>query len=300
MSSNAVSSKAPVWFIAHGGPPTLFDKNHGAYQHWLKVVSDMKASNLKGIVFVSAHWQAEAGDFADRSLRQKPTSILMNINQSNPLIYDFYGFPKYYYETKLISKNPQELQDAVSTQLFKEGYHVEETDRGIDHGVWVPLRAAGERFDIPLVQISLPISKDPLSDGVAALRLGKALHGLRDSGYAVVGGGQPVHNLRGYMMSMQGYPSDNSFGKTFITALTQAVSLKPSSEEVKSSDDDPRWADAKALFARPDYHKAHPTSEHLLPVLVALGAAERSEDGVEEFALNEGAMAWSMYKFSSK
>ena len=298
-SASTMSSplaRAPVWFIAHGGPPTLFDVQHAAHQHWLKVLRDIKQAKLQGIVFVSAHWQASAGDFADAALRQLPTSILMNNNESNPLVYDFYNFPKHYYEVNFATKNPRSLQDVVSKHLQDQGFHVEQTDRGLDHGVWVPLRAGGDTFDIPLVQLSLPVERDPLNDGIAALRLGKALRGLRRRGYAVIGGGQPVHNLRDFMAFMQGRAGRADYGRAFSTALTGALT-KVGDGQMNEDGDPARWDDAKALFKRPDYLRAHPTSEHLLPALVALGAAEESEAGVEEFAQDEGSMTWNMYRF---
>jgi 4,5-DOPA dioxygenase extradiol len=294
------SVKAPTWFMAHGGPPSLFDVNSGPHQHWLRLASDIKQANPKGIVVVSAHWQAEEDDFPSTRLTteaSQSTSILINTNTSNPLIYDFYNFPKHYYETKFRSSNSKELQDVVSTHLKQQGYHVQGQDRGLDHGVWVPLRASGEQFDIPILQVSLPIPREPLSDGVAALRLGRALSGLRSSGYAIVGTGQPVHNLRDYMMARQGYSLQSSnYGKPFTAALTQALA-KTGTGETGQDDDPVRWNDAKALYSRPEYRKCHPTSEHFLPVLVALGAAEDSEAGVEEFQLDEGPLMWNMYRF---
>lgn len=291
--------RAPIWFIAHGGPPTLFDVNHPAHQHWLKVASDIKNAKLKGIIFVSAHWQAESGDFVDTSKRNSERSILLNTNTNNPLIYDFYNFPKHYYETKFESKNPPDLQEAVAKHLRQEEYHVQETDRGIDHGVWVPLRASGPIFNVPLIQVSLPIATKPEQDGIAALHLGRALRGLREQGYAIIGGGQPVHNLRDYMMARSaGAPRPSNYGKTFSAALTRALVNIPSEEREGEQGVDPaRWIEAKSLFQRPDYAEAHPTSEHLLPALVALGAAGDTEPGSEEFRFDEGPLAWNMYRY---
>jgi 4,5-DOPA dioxygenase extradiol len=297
-ATSTPSKRAPVWFIAHGGPPTLFDTDHKAYQHWLKVIQDIKQASLRGIVFVSAHWQAEREDFLQSTAKRESLSVLINTNASNPLIYDFYGFPSHYYQTKFRSRNPEELHEAVAEHLRKRGYNIQETDRGIDHGVWVPLRASGEEFDVPLVQVSLPISTNDVEDTAAALRLGRALGGLRDQGYAVIGGGQPVHNLRDFGLSMRGrMPSGQGYGTAFPSALTEALS-RPGTGKVDSSSGDPaKWNEAKALLWRPDFRNAHPTSEHLLPVFVALGASDESEVGVEEFRLDEGPLAWTMYRF---
>lgn len=291
---------APVWFIAHGGPPTLYQPQHPAHQHWLRLGRDIRRTQPKGIVFVSAHWQAEPEDFLDGSNASGATDtngpssssasaasrrVLINTDSSNPLIYDFYGFPKHYYEANFASHNPPVLHEAVSAHLRGEGYTVQETQRGIDHGVWVPLLAAfGERgmldgegksvggSGIPLVQVSLPIPRtDPRDDGAAALALGHALRGLRQQGIAVVGGGQPVHNLRDYRLLSGGLSpaAKDHYSQTFPPALTAALLLPSGSAAADASNgsdgsEPTRWAAAKALFSRADYAQAHPTSEHLL------------------------------------
>lgn len=261
---------APVWFVAHGGPPTLYDPQHPAHKHWVRTADSIRQAKLKGIVFVSAHWQAEQGDFLEHKSHIDPKHVLINIDETNPLIYDFYNFPKHYYEAKFNTRNPNELSSAVAQHLKNQGYYVQSTKRGIDHGVWVPLLAAfGERMNIPLVQVSLPVpSGVPKDDGTASLRLGRALKGLREEGYAIIGGGQPVHNLRDFMTARitgQRLTGSNTYGETFPPALTDAlVHVEDDANQLDEEGDPKRWSQAKSLFARSDYLKAHPTSEHLL------------------------------------
>lgn len=59
MSSTAF--RAPAIFISHGGPPTMFDTQHLAYKKWQSIGKELLGygEKLKGIVIVSAHWQAE-------------------------------------------------------------------------------------------------------------------------------------------------------------------------------------------------------------------------------------------------
>lgn len=296
MSTNthvgASTGRAPIWFIAHGGPSTLYDRQHPAYKHWLRVAREIKESKLKAIVFISAHWQREDGP---------SKSVSVNVAETIPLVYDFYGFPKHYYEEIFETRNPEWLSKAVREQLSSKGYNVESVERGLDHGVWVPLLAAfGSKLDIPLIQVSLPPPTRPDQDGVDALQLGAALRPLRDQGFAIVGGGQPVHNLRDYFRYSQLGPGAKSpYAQGFVSALTQALvppSSHPSHDEDNSTDPR-RWDAAKALFLRPDYRQAHPTSEHLLPALVALGAAHPDEAGTEQIDYVDGALAWNMYRY---
>ncbi|KAI3491952.1 hypothetical protein L1887_43661 [Cichorium endivia] len=63
ISTMVTATKAPVFFISHGGPPTMFQPEHPAYQHWRewgKQVRELHQQGvIRGLVFISAHWQAE-------------------------------------------------------------------------------------------------------------------------------------------------------------------------------------------------------------------------------------------------
>ncbi|PWN46468.1 hypothetical protein IE53DRAFT_372397, partial [Violaceomyces palustris] len=84
---------APVYFISHGGPPSLFEPGHPAHQKWIEIGSEMRQiPDLKGIVVVSAHWQADDLRRADG----EGMEVYVNVDETNPIIYDFYNFPKHY------------------------------------------------------------------------------------------------------------------------------------------------------------------------------------------------------------
>ena len=61
--TQSAGQRAPVWFVAHGGPPNMFDAKHPVYQRWQDIGRDMRQLHrdgvLKGLVFVSAHWEAD-------------------------------------------------------------------------------------------------------------------------------------------------------------------------------------------------------------------------------------------------
>jgi aromatic ring-opening dioxygenase catalytic subunit (LigB family) len=106
--------------------------------------------------------------------------------------------------------------------------------------------------DIPVVAVSLAQGLDP----VAHLELGKALAPLRDDGVLIVGSGSSFHHFGNF--------GRNDYAKPFDDWLNEAVVL-PAAE---------RW-DAlahweKAPFAR----QAHAREEHLIPLMVAAGAAD--------------------------
>lgn len=61
---------------------------------------------------------------------------LVNEDSSNPLVYDFYGFPAEYYQQKFVSKGDPEMLSAVKSALKGAGVGVSTEKRGLDHGVW--------------------------------------------------------------------------------------------------------------------------------------------------------------------
>lgn len=314
---------------AHGGPPTLFDFEHPARHHWDTITPSL--SQHRAIVFVSAHWQADPGELPVSDEASISNAVI--INQSTDLLYDYYNFPPQYYELTLESSNPQWLQDEVADELRQSGVvsSVSFTaDRGIDHGVFIPLLAMfgpqgvkkgsnGDSYRLPpLIQVSLPPpSHDAKTEGLRALQLGKALQGLRAKGIAIVGGGQPVHNLREYRTSkMSGSLSGPpQWSQDFARAVTLAVEGHRNQQgleegrspaaaipetpaipttEANGTDLLSSWRNALSLFDHPSFRMSHPSAEHLLPVLTCIGAAGDTP-GREDFQHIEGGLTWGMY-----
>jgi 4,5-DOPA dioxygenase extradiol len=60
----------------------------------------------------------------------------VNEDESNPLIYDFGGFPSHFYEQKFGSKGDAGLVRRVVEVLGDGGVEVGRRKRGLDHGVW--------------------------------------------------------------------------------------------------------------------------------------------------------------------
>lgn len=158
--------------------------------------------------------------------------------------------------------------------------------RGIDHGVWCPLKVAFQKpfleelapeqrkiqpasIDTPsilpptlsLTQVTLPASESSID----SLKLGASLRDLRDQGFAIVGGGMSVHNLRDLMRSFAlaggrglGQPKPTSYSGSFLNALTEAMIVPPAAR------DEDKWSKALKLDQRSDFPLAHPTPEHFL------------------------------------
>jgi aromatic ring-opening dioxygenase catalytic subunit (LigB family) len=126
--------------------------------------------------------------------------------------------------------------------------------RGYDHGVFVPLKVAFPAADIPTVQLSLQAGLDP----EAHVAIGKALEPLRDEGVLILGSGMSYHNMRGFMT---GRGHEDSLA--FDAWLSSAIAAPPADRERALVD----WKNA------PSARGSHPREEHLIPLMVAAGAA---------------------------
>ena len=232
----------------------------------------------KAIVVFSAHWQA-----------QQSGTIEVNVSEQEPLLYDFYGFPKHYYMEKFANRGSREVAGRVRELLGEAGIKTVEEERGLDHGVFVPFKimfdAERNPLEIPVVQVSL---FEDERDAEAHVRLGRAVERLREEGVCLIMSGMAVHNLRDFMMARMGAVGGSlGYAVSFDEALREAVETEPGEE---------RDGNMVKLLKRPDARKAHPTFEHLLPIHVGVGAA--GEDaGKQLWTMPEGSMSWAQYRF---
>jgi 4,5-DOPA dioxygenase extradiol len=228
-----MQSRMPVIFAAHGAPTLLDDAE------WMNQLAGWATALPRptGILMISAHWEA------------KPTTL--GATKPVPLVYDFYGFPRRYYETKYPSPGAPELATRVRELLGERGIRTaEEPDRGLDHGAYVPLVAMVPEADVPVLQLSMPAL-----DARELFTLGRALAPLRREGVLIFGSGFLTHN-----MSYAFRPGTPTWAQEFDAWAGEALAR----------------LDFDALMdfqARaPAAEMALPTWEHYAPVLVAAGA----------------------------
>ncbi len=232
-SKPKTTERMPLLFVAHGAPPLLDDKGWlGELSQWGKAIP-----RPKSILVVSAHWEA------------KPVAI--GATRPVPLVYDFYGFPARYYETKYPSPGAPELAARVRELLEQKGMkHVDEPERGLDHGTYIPLLAMYPAADVPVLQVSLPgIDPKDVAD------FGRALGPLADEGVLVMGSGFLTHNLRTLGQPTPDWArefdkwSEERLGALDLDALVDFRSKAPAAQ------------------------LAHPRIEHYVPALVTSAAA---------------------------
>ena len=244
-------SRMPVFYLPHGAGPCFF-MDWSPADTWSRMAGFLKgiAASLparpRAIVLVSGHWLA-------------PRFTLTGHPQP-ALIYDYYGFPAHTYELSYPAPGQPELAQAAVQLLAQAGVDAGmDPHRGFDHGVFIPLKLVFPEADIPVVQFSLHQSMDP----AVHLKAGEALAGLREQGVLIIGSGMSFHNMRGY-----GDPRFTPISAEFDDWLTQVVEGPSDARHLALQ----QWEQA------PQARLCHPpgAEEHLLPLLVAAGAAQGS------------------------
>lgn len=262
----------PTLFIPHGGGPCFFmDPNGGPpdpmwqpMEQYLAGLIDSLPKRPRAILLVSGHWEE--------------ADITVHTGARPELLFDYYGFPEHTYHLRWDAPGAPEIARRAASLLRDAGFATrEENTRGWDHGVFIPMKVAVPEADIPLAQMSLRTDLDP-ADHIA---IGRALAPLRDEGVLIVGSGMSFHNLR-VRGSAAIAPSTE-----WDIALTDAV-----------TDPDPvRRAERVAAWRElPHAQFAHPREEHLLPLMVALGAGGDAA-ATRDHASNVLGWAVSGYRF---
>jgi aromatic ring-opening dioxygenase catalytic subunit (LigB family) len=220
----------------------------------------------QALLVVSAHWEA-----------QVPTVMTA---ERPALVYDYAGFPPEAYTLTWPAPGSPSLARRVQTLLHAAGFRTAtDAARGFDHGVFIPLNVTYPEADLPAVQLSLIDGLDP----EAHVSMGRALAPLRDEGIFIVGSGMTYHNLRTFFTSQPAAASE-----VFDTWLREAVTAAPDERARRLT----KWADAPAARV------AHPREEHLLPLLVAAGAAG-SDRGEVAFSGTMAGQRLSAYHFGA-
>lgn len=270
--ANIACMTLPTLFIPHGGGPCFFmDPAGGPPDAMWRPMQDYLAGLIaslpeppRAILLVSGHWEER--------------DVTVHVGERPALLYDYYGFPEHTYHLRWDAPGAPEVARRAEHLLRDAGFAVgEEAERGWDHGVFVPMKVAVPGADIPLVQLSLRADLDP----AAHIAIGRALAPLRDEGVLIVGSGMSFHNLR----ERGNHVTERA--DAWDASLTEAV-----------TDADPAArADRVANWAELPFAKyAHPREEHLLPLMVALGAAG-DDRAVRDFAGHVLGWAVSGYRF---
>lgn len=262
-------TRLPTYFISHGGGPwPWMPERRAALAPLEKSLANMPAEigvTPKAILMISGHW--EAPDFA------------IMASPHPPMVYDYFGFPAYTYEIKYGAPGAPAVARRILELLTaaKLPAHLDEK-QGFDHGTFAPLQVMYPKADVPVLQVSIRHGYDP----EAHLALGRALEPLRDEGILIVGSGLSYHNLRRFG------PAARQPSSEFDAWLDDAMNSAPERRTRQLV----QWEKA------PSARICHPQEDHLVPLMVAVGAAE-GEKATRVYHDTEayGGVTASSYRF---
>ena len=249
MDQNSSENKAKIVYFSHGGGPLpiLGDASHQAMLDFMKQLPD-QLKKPDAILVISAHWEENAATLLGAA--------------APAMFYDYYGFPQEAYEIKYPAPGSPELANRIAEILNKNNIPARiDPQRGFDHGLFIPLKMMYPQADIPSLQLSLLRGLNPL----AHIGLGKALRDFMDENILVIGSGFSFHNMRAFAWEGTGRPdpANDAFQDWLIEACTGPI---PQSEREQRLIE---WEKA------PSARYCHPREEHLLPLHVCLGMADK-------------------------
>jgi 4,5-DOPA dioxygenase extradiol len=231
----------PVIFIGHGSPINILSDN--------PFTRDMKELGLKlpvpkAILVISAHWLTYG--------------TIVTGSSSPSQIYDFYGFPEELYEFRYRAPGSPEVAGMISEITTDHTIKIDDS-RGIDHAGWAILKHIFPGHDIPVLELSLDMRKNPRYH----FDLGKRLTELRNQEILIIGSGNIVHNLSNIDFDEDAEP--------FPWAIEYDQLIKESL--IKN--------DFESLIIYEKYgpiaKKSMPFNDHYLPMLYVLGMTGENE-----------------------
>jgi len=239
----------PTLYIPHGGGPCFFMewpgepwKNMEAY---LRTLPSTLPEQPRAILVISAHWDASL-----------PT---VTASPQPSLIYDYSGFPAHTYKLRYDAPGSPALAGRIRALLASAGMaSASDERRGLDHGVFVPLKVIYPEAQIPVVALSLQRGYDPQRH----LEIGAALAPLRDEGVLIIGSGMSYHNLN---RLFDGRDDGSAEFDRWLTESALAGAELRARRLIG-------WKEA------PHACDAHPQEDHLAPLFVVAGAASRNAE----------------------
>lgn len=266
--SSVTEITMPVIFFGHGSPMNAIENN--LYTQTLRTYGQSLV-RPKAILCVSAHWMTE-GTWV--TAMDKPKTI-----------HDFYGFPQELFNIQYPAPGHPEIaaktkQMIESLAPLKVG--LDQNEWGLDHGTWSVLRHVFPEAQIPVIQLSLDMTRPPEYH----FQLGQYIQGLRNQGVLIVASGNIVHNLRRIQWDPKSQPYD------WAVEFDQWVKGK-----LENKDFSPLVHD---YLKSSGGKESVPTPDHYWPMLTILGAVQ-SKDQIRPIyeEMQNASISMRCFEFSS-
>jgi aromatic ring-opening dioxygenase catalytic subunit (LigB family) len=249
-SAAGEGGRLPTYFLSHGGGPWSYmdgpgRQSYAELERSLVAMRPELKSRVRAILMISGHWE-EMGFAISSAARPE-------------MLYDYGGFPDYLYRIRYAAPGSPALAARVQGLLAAGNISARLDDqRGFDHGTFSIMHVLAPEEDLPIVQLSMDSRMDP----ALHLQVGRLLAPLRTEGVLIVGSGFSFHNF--FIREARAGDSSATFDDWLQHAL---INAKPAERTQLLI----RWEGAP--FAR----AAHPHEDHLIPLMVAVGAAEEEQ-----------------------
>ena len=252
----------PVLFTGHGSPMNIIETNR--FTETFKNLGS-EIGNPKAILCVSAHW-----------LTSEP---LVLIAEQPRQIFDFQGFPRELYEILYRPPGaPSVAREVLATNQTVKG----DNSWGLDHGTWSVLHHMFPEQQVPCFQLSLSTSYSLREH----MKLAKELGALSTKGVLIIGSGNIVHNLREVSFD------PNAEAKPWALDFENFVLKTLSDNNLSTS------RKLESIFNSPELKIAHPSVDHLLPLIYSLAASrEDSAPIVECSGIQNGSISMATIRF---
>lgn len=258
-----MSTRAPVMFIGHGSP--MFTIEPGKPGELLRKFS-AHFTDVEAVLIISPHWMTRG--------------LEITAAEALETIHDFGGFPRELYELQYGAPGAGSVAQTIQAVLVESGFKAAlNHSRGRDHGAWVPMIHLLPDEKLPVLQLSL----DANLDTAELFRLGETLKALREKGIAVIASGSLTHNLY-EIQHLGAKPAD------YVERFTRWVREQVEAREVQAL--------SAPHLLNDDFKRAHPTAEHYLPLLIAMGASDESDrlsvldGGVQHGVISMESYGW--------
>ncbi|MEC7815784.1 MAG: class III extradiol ring-cleavage dioxygenase [Pseudomonadota bacterium] len=260
---NAIPKTIRSLFVSHGAP--TFALEPGLAGPALRRLGEA-LPRPEAVLVVSPHWMT--------------ATVEVGAHPQPQTIHDFGGFPEAMYQLQYPAPGHPALAGETVEHLRAAGWDARvNQERGLDHGAWVPLMHLLPDASVPVFQVSLPANLT--SD--RAWALGGSLSPMIDKGVLIVGSGSLTHNLSEVRWRDA---SGDAYARAFSDWVREAV----------TTGDHDRLK--RTLTDAPHARRAHPTTEHFLPLLVAAGAAgNASPASVIEGGIEHGVLSMDGFVF---
>ena len=259
----------PTVFVSHGAPNLVIDDAPAT--GFLRGLGE-KLGTPSAVVVVSAHFE---------------TAAPMVTSDPHPsMIYDFGGFEPELYEMQYPAPGNPILAGRIADLLRAGGFEAGlQSNRGFDHGTWVPMMLLYPKASIPVVQLSV----SPDEDAKYHHRMGQALRPLHDENVLILGSGSLTHNLSAFFRG--GFAKDSEM-PDWVEAFATWMHDNVADGSIDALID----YRSKAPFAEEN----HPTPEHLMPFFVAAGAAVSggTKGSRVHASTSHGVLAMDAYTFA--